>query len=239
MKPILILQHLSGDGPAHFGRWLQGRGVPVDLRDSEAGQAFPAHLREHSALAVLGGEMSANDPLPSLRQAEALIREAVAAGQPVIGHCLGGQLMARALGGRVGDAPAPEVGWHDIELLDNEGARHWFGTRRRARVFQWHYEAFEAPPQAVTLARSPACPQQAFALGPHLGLQFHIEVDADKVERWSREPGPRWQDACRRHPDTVHDGQRLRAAIATELPAHQALADELYARWLSRVPGAA
>jgi GMP synthase-like glutamine amidotransferase len=237
MKPILILQHLSGDGPAYLGTWLQRRGVPVEVRNSEAGQAWPEHLRGHSALAVLGGEMSANDPLPSLRRAEALIREAVAAGQPVIGHCLGGQLMARALGGRVGAAPAPEVGWHDIELIGGEAARHWFGARRQARVFQWHYEAFEAPPQAAVLARSAACPQQAFALGPHLGLQFHIEVDADKVERWSREPGPRWQDARSRHPGTVHDGARLRAAIAAELPAHQRLADELYARWLSGVPG--
>ena len=110
MKPILVLQHLGGDGPAYFGSWLQRQRVPFDVRNSEAGDSFPADLGEHSALAVLGGEMSANDPLPSLRRAESLILAAMAAGKPVIGHCLGGQLMARALGGTVRRSPLPEVG---------------------------------------------------------------------------------------------------------------------------------
>jgi GMP synthase (glutamine-hydrolysing) len=70
MKPVLILQHLSGDGPAYLGTWLQRQGLPFDLRNTEAGQDFPEHMDGHSALAILGGEMSANDPLPSLRRAE-------------------------------------------------------------------------------------------------------------------------------------------------------------------------
>lgn len=235
MKPILILQHLNADGPAYLARWLQRQGLPFDLRCSEAGQAFPDQLAAHSALAVLGGEMSANDPLPSLRQAESLIRQAMSAGQPVIGHCLGGQLMARALGARVVDSPAPEVGWQAIELLDGDETRRWFGQRGRATVFQWHYEAFELPPGATRLASSAACPHQAFAIGPHLGLQFHLEVDAAKVRHWSHEPAPRWQAACRDHPASVQDGECMRAALGTELPAHQALADHLYAAWLAGV----
>jgi GMP synthase-like glutamine amidotransferase len=149
---------------------------------------------------VLGGEMSANDPLPSLRQAEDLIRQAMAAGKPVIGHCLGGQLMARALGARVGDSPAPEVGWQALDIVDSDLARAWFGQRRRATVFQWHFEAFELPPGATLLAASAACPHQAFAIGPHLGMQFHIEVDAEKVLHWSGEHGERWSVAQRSIP---------------------------------------
>ena len=240
MKPILILQHLSADGPAYFGTWLARQGVPVDVRNTEAGDLYPAHLRDHAALAVLGGEMSANDPLPSLRRAEDLIRQAMDAGQPVIGHCLGGQLMARALGARVVDSPAPEVGWHAVQPLPGAAARHWFGAADEARaepltVFQWHYEAFELPPGATGLARSDACPHQAFAIGPHLAMQFHVEVDAAKVRHWAAADDPRWQAACERHP-TVHGPQALMDGLARELAAHQALADRIYARWLAAVP---
>ena len=238
MKPVLILQHLSGDGPAYLARWLHARGVPVDVRDTQAGQAFPDDLGAHAALAVLGGEMSANDELPSLRQAEQLILEAMAQGKPVIGHCLGGQLMARALGQRVTASPRPEVGWQRLQVLDSATARDWFGPAQEAVVFHWHYEAFERPPQARWLARSDACAQQAFAIGPHLAMQFHIEVDREKVERWSREEGPRWADALRDSPQTVQDGAAMRAGIDQHLAAHQRLADRLYGRWLAGVAGA-
>lgn len=236
MKPILILQHLNADGPAYFGTWLQRQGVPFEVRNTEAGDAYPGHLRDHAALAVLGGEMSANDPLPSLRRAEDLIRQAMAEGQPVIGHCLGGQLMARALGARVVDSPAPEVGWHPIDLLPGAASRHWFGERTAATVFQWHYEAFELPSGAEPLARSAACPHQAFAIGPHLGLQFHLEVDADKVRGWAAADDPRWQAACDRHPG-VQGAAALHQGLARALAAHQALADRVYTRWLAGVPG--
>lgn len=235
MKPVLILQHLSADGPAYFGTWLQRQGVPFEVRNSEAGDRFPDHLREHAALAVLGGEMSANDPLPSLRQAESLIRQAIDAGRPVIGHCLGGQLMARALGARVVDAPAPEVGWHAIERLPGETARHWLGDAESATVFQWHYETFDLPPGAQWLARSPACPHQAYAIGPHLAMQFHIEIDDAKVRGWAAADDARWRAACARHP-TVQGPQALHQGLARQLVAHQALADHLYGRWLAAVP---
>jgi GMP synthase (glutamine-hydrolysing) len=110
MKTVLVLQHLSGDGPAYLATWLREQGVAFEVRDTEAGQPFPDSLQDHGALAVLGGEMSANDALPSLRQAERLILQAVRDGVPTLGHCLGGQLMARALGARVAASPAPEVG---------------------------------------------------------------------------------------------------------------------------------
>ena len=233
MKPVLVLQHLSADGPAYLARWLRREGLSFEVRNSEAGDPFPDDLSPYAALAVLGGEMSANDPLPSLRRAEVLIRQGVERAVPVIGHCLGGQLMARALGAQVVASPAPEVGWQPMRVDGTEPARAWFGAARTLQVFQWHYEAFDLPPGAVRLAGSSACPNQAFAIGPHLAMQFHVEIDAEKLARWSQDDGTRYERALAAHPQTVQSGAAMRAGASEHLGAHQAFADRLYGRWIA------
>ncbi len=210
--------------------------VPCEVRNADAGEAYPEHMDAYCALAILGGEMSANDPLPSLRRAELLILDAMARGRPVIGHCLGAQLMARALGARVGPSLAPEVGWHGIRLQGNPSARHWFGDGELGPVFQWHEEAFELPAGAMRLASSDACMHQAFAIGPHLAMQFHVEVDADKLRQWSMLDSQAYQALQQRHA-TVHSGPTMRAGMAEHLAGQQALADRVYACWLAGVGG--
>ncbi|NRF69806.1 type 1 glutamine amidotransferase [Aquincola sp. S2] len=237
MKPVLVLQHLHDDGPAYLGEWLAREGVPIELRCSEAGQAFPAELGAYSALAILGGSMSANDELPSLRRAEALIRQAVAQGVPVIGHCLGGQLMAKALGGRVEASIAPEIGWQAIAPPAGDPAaalaESWFGAAPWPKVFQWHYEAFTLPAGAVSLATSPACRHQAFALGPHLALQFHVELDASKLAAWSAAIGPAYVEARQLHPASVQARASMHDEAPAGLAAQQRFADHLYRHWLA------
>jgi len=232
MKRVLVLQHLSADGPAHLAAWLQREGIAFDVFDTQAGHAYPARIDAYRALAVLGGEMSANDDLPSLRQAEALILQAIDRSVPVIGHCLGGQLMARALGASVQASPAPEIGWQSMQVLDVPQARAWFGDDAAPTVFQWHFEAFGLPAGAQLLASSPACPHQAFALGPHLAMQFHVELDAAKLATWSASRDPHYlalQSSCA----TVQSGPAMRVQAAAALPAQQRLAERLYRRWLS------
>lgn len=231
MKPVLVLQHLSADGPAFLGQWLHQQHVPFEVRDSEAGDPFPADMSGHAALAILGGEMSANDPLPSLRQAERLILQAVDRGLPVLGHCLGGQLMARALGAAVVESPAPEIGWQSMAVHDSATAFDWFGAPGARTVFQWHFETFGLPPGAELLAGSAACPHQAFALGPHLALQFHIELDAEKAGRWMQDRGERYVQALETHA-SVQSQSAMQSGLAQHLAVHQALADRLYRRWL-------
>ncbi|MEO7850625.1 MAG: type 1 glutamine amidotransferase [Rubrivivax sp.] len=234
MKPVLILQHLSSDGPAYLGSWLQRQGVAFDVRDAETGQARPHDMSEHGALAVLGGEMSANDALPSLREAENLIRDAMQRGRPVIGHCLGGQLMARALGAKVIASPAPEIGWQPWSVEESALASTWFAEPDASvpsHVFQWHAEAFELPPGATVLARSAACPHQAFAIGPHLALQFHLEVDETKLRLWSTAESSDYLEQQRLHA-SVQSGAAMREGMAKHLDAQQRLADHVYSRWL-------
>jgi len=232
-KPVLVLQHLSADGPAYLRTWLQRADRPFHLFNTELGQDFPASVHGYAALAVLGGEMSANDPLPSLRAAERLILEAMDAGVPVLGHCLGGQLMARALGAPVGDSPTPEIGWHRIELLSNEDTFPWFGPGESTVVFQWHYDAFELPSCAQHLARSDACPHQAFSIGPHLAMQFHVELDAAKLSSWTTTHDERFF-AAEAMP-TVQSAADMTSCMPLYLAAQQRLADRIYARWLSSV----
>lgn len=230
MKPVLILQHLSSDGPAYLGRWLGQRGVAFEVFDTGAGHAYPAGLGGYGALAVLGGEMSANDALPSLRQAERLFLQALAAGVPTLGHCLGGQLMARALGAPVSAALQPEIGWQVIRVADSAAAAAWFGPPGERRVFEWHGETFGLPAGAQLLAGSTACPHQAFALGPHLAMQFHVEADTEKIVRWAQDADP--QDDVAQRLATVQGPATMRAGIAAHLPGQQAMADRIYAHWL-------
>ncbi len=231
MKPVLVLQHLPDDGPAFLATWLAAQGRAVDLRHTSAGDAYPDRIDGHGALAVLGGEWGANDDRPSLRQAETLIRQAVATGVPVLGHCLGGQLMARALGGQVSASPAAERGWHRVDIAGSDAARAWFGPRPTADLFQWHRDAFTPPPGAQPLAGSGACPHQAFGIGPHLAMQFHVEVDAGKLAAWAHEAesAPGRDDACGAH---WHGAARMRHDTVRHLEASQALASRIYARWL-------
>lgn len=231
MEPVLVLQFMPDDGPGYLGTWAARHGVPCVVLNAAAGQSFPPTIAGHRALAILGGAMSANDDLPYLRDAERLIDRCIADGVPVLGHCLGGQLMARSLGARVSASPAPEVGWHRMQVAECASARAWFGEADVQQVFHWHYEAFDVPPGATALASSTACPVQAFSLGPHLGLQCHLEIDAQKIETWLTGPDAVYVQAQHRHP-TVQSPESIRRRSAEHLRSHQALADRVYGRWL-------
>lgn len=230
-EPVLVLQFMSDDGPGYLGTWLGRQGVAADVRSAAMGEEFPRSIQGFRGLAVLGGAMSANDELPFLRAAERLIRDAMQADVPVLGHCLGGQLMARALGAEVHASPAPEVGWHKLQCVDSAGARQWFGSDATHTVFHWHYEAFEVPAGAQRLASSAACPNQAFSIGPHLAMQFHVEVDSDKIDAWLAVAGSSIHlgNEMRR---TIHAPRVIRETSLQCLSAQQSLADRIYARWL-------
>jgi GMP synthase-like glutamine amidotransferase len=235
---VLVLQHLHEDGPGVLGQWLDEQGVTWHARCAEAGEAYPDSVRGYRALAVLGGAWGANDDRPTLRQAEALIREADALGLPVLGHCLGGQLLAKALGGRVATHHTPEIGWLPITHTGGAAAREWFGEASDAVVFQWHGDSFvELPPGAELLASSPACAHQAFALRQHLGMQFHIEVTPAKIQDWLREPGQAYPVNVLLHRNSVQDPASMNAATARYQARSQALAKRIYSAWRARWAG--
>jgi len=231
VKPVLILQHQLPENAAYLTTWLERHKVLYQIVNAGAGEEFPATIEPYAALAVMGGGMSANDPLLSNRQAEILILQAIHKDRPVIGHCLGGQLMTRALGGTVQASPQPEIGWQPINYEDTPLVQEWFGEMPTPTVIQWHYESFTIPAGAVRLATSSACPNQAWAYGPHLAMQFHIEINEAKIDSWVHDDDLKWAEARQQY-DSVQDKISILGSIPYYLARHQATADRIYTNWL-------
>jgi GMP synthase-like glutamine amidotransferase len=229
MKPIVILQHVNNDGPCYFTEFLSGQGLTWQIVRADLGEPLPADINLFSGYAILGGPMSANDPLPYLGRAIELIGEAMDADVAVIGHCLGGQLMARALGATVTASPSAEIGWHTVESCSGKAAQRWFAGAQHFPQFQWHHEAFALPTGAERLASSAHCPHQAFSFGnKHLAMQFHTEVDTAKIDDWLGPAGTAdiasvvdapgvqsIESIARRTSDVLADSQRIASAIYT------------------------
>ena len=183
---VLAFRHVPFE---HLGRIepeLERRGIGIDYADLyQPGAAAPDPAR-YDGLIFMGGAMSVNDGLPYLEREARWIAQAMEAGRPVLGVCLGAQLIAKALGARVYRNPVKEIGWFEIELTGEGAADPLFaGAAQRETVFQWHGETFDLPPGARWLASSPACRHQAFRIGDSAyALQFHLEVTPEMIADW-------------------------------------------------------
>ncbi|MGL4234182.1 MAG: type 1 glutamine amidotransferase [Casimicrobium sp.] len=230
---ILILQNDIDDDAAHFATFLRARRVAFDAILVSDGKTVPATLAHYDGLAILGGPNSVNDDDAALRHVETLIREADVSDKPVLGHCLGGQLIATALGARVTKNPEPEVGWSRVELNDGDLARQWFGefAGKTCNAFQWHYETFSLPSGATLIARNNVCEHQAFAYKNMLAMQFHIEVDSTKLKRWATTSDAELLPQS--HVATIQIGSVFGEKTPIALPESNALANRIYARFLS------
>ena len=186
-KPVLIVQHAPHEHPAAVRRALESQGIGSHWLHPYLGEAYP-HASELAGLISLGGPMGANDEQdhPWVREEIRLLRECVDAGLPVAGICLGGQMLARALGGRVERNETHEVGWFPIEVTEEGRQDPLLGAAgSNPTVYHWHGDTFHLPPGAVLLARSKACPRQAYRIGENAyGFQFHPEADHQLVGEW-------------------------------------------------------
>lgn len=233
MRPVAIFQHFRTEGPGYFATFLDRNLIPWQLIRIDAGAAVPPAAAAFSGLVFMGGPMSVNDDLPWIAPVLSLIRDAVASTVPVLGHCLGGQLMSKALGGTVAQNPVKEIGWGEVTVAANADAQHWFGHAGAAfQSFHWHGETFTLPAGATPLLSSGYCANQGFATGPHLGLQCHIEMTSQMIDSWC-ESGAR--EIARSHSPGVQQVAAIKAAMATQLPALHAVADGVYARWVENL----
>lgn len=167
---------------------LDKRGKGVAEHHLYEGSRVPPFTHEFEALIVMGGPMNVNEThrYSFLDTEVELIKQATLAGRPVLGICLGAQLIAKALGARVFPNSVREVGWHPIELLPAAHSDRLFSeVPQTLNVLHWHGDTFDLPPGAVHLARSNRCVHQAFRWGPLTwGLQFHLEVNPQMIDAW-------------------------------------------------------
>jgi len=233
VKPVAIFRHSPSEGPGYFATCLDRSQVPWQLIRVDAGDALPGNVAQFSGLVFMGGPMSVNDDLPWIAPVLELIRSAVAKDVPVLGHCLGGQLVSKALGGAVTRAPLKEIGWGEVEIAGDESAKMWFGAQRgRFVTFHWHGETFTVPRGASRVLSSPYCENQGFALGPHLALQCHLEMTRDLVESWCR-TGHR--EIEKSQSPAVQPVMQILDGLEGKLKALHAVADTVYARWMQRL----
>jgi GMP synthase-like glutamine amidotransferase len=229
MRPVAVIRFSRSEGPGRFGDWLHANALPYRVVALDEGEPVPDDPAAFAGIGMMGGPMGANDETPWRDPLAALVRRAVDAGVPLIGHCLGGQVMARALGGAVTRAPVAEIGWLDVEATDDRAAVDWFGGQRTLRVFQWHYDAFTIPPGATRVLRNAHNANQGYVIDDrHIGLQCHVEMTRELVTTWCdmapAELPARSSGARQSRDDILRD-------LDGRVQGLNALADGIYARW--------
>jgi GMP synthase-like glutamine amidotransferase len=230
-KEILIFRHFPTEGPGYFARFLDRQGLAHRTIKVDEGEPVPESIADIPGLVFMGGPMSVNDRLPWISKTLHLIREAVAADVPVLGHCLGGQLLSKALGGQVRRNRAKEFGWLPVTSVESPLTGVWLdGLPPQFEVFHWHGETFSIPPGATHIIRSRYCRNQAFVIGKSLGLQCHIEMTPELVRSWAHAGAG---EIARALPAA---GVQRPAQMLISLPQRTArlnrIADVLYTRWV-------
>jgi GMP synthase-like glutamine amidotransferase len=186
---VLIIKHVDIEGPGLIEDCLTQENIPYQMIELGSGGRLP-EIEGWTHIVILGGPMNVyeEDRYSFLRKEDLFIKEAIQRGRSVLGICLGGQLIAKALGAKVVKAPVKEIGWYEVSLTE-EGVRDRMfrllpGT---FAVFQWHEDTFEIPRAGALIATSSSIPNQAFRYGENVyGLQFHLEVTKEMILQWMR-----------------------------------------------------
>lgn len=233
MKPVAIFRHAPTEGPGYLATFLDSREIPWRLIRIDAGDPLPVHWGDFSGLVFMGGPMSVNDDLPWISPVLALIRGAVKDDVPVLGHCLGGQLMSKALGGQVTRNPVKEIGWGTLHTLPDTEATCWFGTDKGFEGFHWHGETFSLPTGAMRMLSSDYCDNQAFLLGPHLGFQCHVEMTAEMVRAWCEIGTSEIADAIAS--PGVQAVETILHDVESRVAALNRVAEKIYAEWIKNL----
>jgi GMP synthase (glutamine-hydrolysing) len=233
---LLVLQHIACEPPAAYEDEVRAWGADLVRVEVDEGEPLP-DWRPYAGIIAMGGPMGAyeDERLPWLEPEKRLIGEAVRAGLPFWGVCLGVQLLAASLGARAFAGDRAEVGVLEVELTAEGTADPVFSQLpRRFHALQWHGDTFDLPAGAVQLARSHAYEQQAFRFQKAYGLQFHLEVDVALAAQWGAVPA---------YAHSLREllGDDGLPALLTALGRHEAgsitHARRLFAAWLERVVG--
>ena len=233
VKPVAIFRFSVEDGPGYFASFLDRHSIPWKLVKLDEGVPVPLDLESYAGFVFMGGPMSVNDNLPWVTPLEALIRNAIEKGRPCLGHCLGGQLMCKALGGDVTRNTVKEIGWIPIRAVDSPIAQAWLGADAADfTTFQWHGETFSIPAGAECILTGDACANQAFVIGNSLAMQCHTEMTPAMIEDWCEDWAAENADPALA---SIQSPEAMMAATPDKMPELNRLADRLYGKWLEGV----
>ncbi len=236
MPTAVVFQNIPHEGLGTVADAAARAGWRLDLRNLNRGDPVPDAPRDTDAVIVMGGPMNVNDmhEFPFLDVECRFLREALQHQVPLLGFCLGSQLIAKAAGSVVTPAPRKEIGWYDVELTP--AAMHdalFQGCPPRLGVFHWHGDTFDLPPGATLLCTHDVVPHQAFRLGlSTYAFQFHIEMTAAMIEDWIARNGEELAGVR-----SYIDPAAILAAIPSRLPAMQAVAATVFDRWFALLDG--
>ena len=232
MKPLRIFRHLACEGPGFLGEVLAERKIDFETVCIDEGHPVPMNL-DASGFVFMGGSMSVNDPLEWISREIELIQQARECDLPMLGICLGGQLLSKAFGGVVSAGEnGQEIGWHRISRVSSSLADAWLGDLPECvEVFHWHGETFTIPDGATRILSSDCYENQAWVCGNTLALQCHPEMTADMVREWS---GLYTSDlalggSCNQSVETLLDN------IDEKVAGLRPLASQLFNRWLDGI----
>ncbi len=207
-RKILVIKHVPQEGPGLIGEFFRKDGWELPVAELGRGGRVPESPDEYAALVVLGGPMNVyeTDTYPFLLAEERLIRKALISEVPILGICLGAQLLAKTCGARVKKAAHKEVGWYTAAMTNHGLEDALFqGLSHSLRVFQWHEDTFDIPAGGSLLVRGKLCRNQAFRVGKNAyGLQFHLEVTLPMIEEWMR-----GEEGAIDTGEILEDGERL------------------------------
>ncbi len=230
MKPVLVIRHAKTEGAGYLGDFLNQHQIPWQVLSIDRGDSLPVSAQAYAGLVMMGGHMSVNDPLPWIAQELVLIRDAIQRDIPVLGHCLGGQLISKALGAKVTANSYKEIGWGKVQVLDNPHSQAWFGDLKQFDSFHWHGETFDLPQGAHHLLSSPHCHHQAYSLGKHLAFQCHIEMTAEMVRLWCQNGAQELSDA--KNSPAVQQAEQMLHSLDQRIQQLNQVAKSVYHQWI-------
>jgi GMP synthase (glutamine-hydrolysing) len=221
MRPIAILQHESTQGPGVLRDHLDEKGIPYRLIYPARDGKGPLDARNFSGIVVLGSDHCVNENLQWIDDEQTLLQDAIRRDIPVLGHCFGAQMLARAMGAKVSRNICPNIGWSPIWITPP--GQQYMGLPRQATIFNWHYDTFEIPAGAMRTMYGSHCLNKGFLRGRHWAFQGHLEVTEESVRKWCaagrlellRAHGPAAQNE-RQILDGLHERIKTLHLIATQ-----------------------
>lgn len=233
MKSVRIFRHVACEGPGYLGTFLERNNIPFETICIDKGITVPKDLDNISGLIFMGGSMNVTDSLQWISEEKDLIRRAIDKNIPVMGICLGAQLMSAALGGDIIHDTNMEIGWHKVEPDINNAGNEWLKEFPENFIpFHWHADTFSIPEGATVLLHSKCRKNQAFSIKKSIALQFHLEMTAEMVKEWVH----LFKSDLEQGTPCLQNSHDILLNLEKRIDALHRYADIFYGRWIKGLP---